>query len=95
MPLTAVKLVALREGDADHPPLGASSAARTVVAVRGFQWNHPLAQDVIFWVYEITNECGVDYDDVTAQLEKEGVEKFIVSWNELLDTVTAALEASK
>jgi integrase/recombinase XerD len=29
-------LVALREGDADHPPLSAGSAARTVVAVRGF-----------------------------------------------------------
>jgi integrase/recombinase XerD len=29
-------LVRLREGDADHPALGASSAARTVVAVRGF-----------------------------------------------------------
>ncbi len=29
-------LVSLREGDADHPPLGAASAARTVVAVRGF-----------------------------------------------------------
>jgi integrase/recombinase XerD len=26
----------LREGDADHPPLSATSAARTVVAVRGF-----------------------------------------------------------
>jgi integrase/recombinase XerD len=26
----------LREGDADHPPLAPSSAARTVVAVRGF-----------------------------------------------------------
>jgi transaldolase len=38
---------------------------------------------------------GIDYDDVTAQLEKEGVEKFVVSWNELLDTVTAALEAAK
>ncbi|HET8896495.1 MAG TPA: transaldolase, partial [Protaetiibacter sp.] len=38
---------------------------------------------------------GIDYDDVTALLEKEGVEKFIVSWNELLDTVTAALEAAK
>ncbi|CAN5501324.1 transaldolase [soil metagenome] len=38
---------------------------------------------------------GVDYDEVTALLEKEGVEKFIVSWNELLDTVTAALEATK
>lgn len=29
-------LVALREGDADHRPLSAASAARTVVAVRGF-----------------------------------------------------------
>jgi transaldolase len=38
---------------------------------------------------------GVDYDDVTALLEREGVEKFVVSWNELLDTVTAALEAAK
>jgi transaldolase len=39
--------------------------------------------------------AGIDYDDVTALLEKEGVEKFVVSWNELLDTVTAALEAAK
>jgi integrase/recombinase XerD len=29
-------LVHLREGDADHPPLSATSAGRTVVAVRGF-----------------------------------------------------------
>ncbi len=29
-------LMALREGSAEHPPLGAGSAARTVVAVRGF-----------------------------------------------------------
>ena len=29
-------LMALREGDADHQPLSASSAGRTVVAVRGF-----------------------------------------------------------
>jgi transaldolase len=38
---------------------------------------------------------GISYDDVTALLEKEGVEKFIVSWNELLDTIAAALEAAK
>ncbi|MCU1557899.1 MAG: tal [Microbacteriaceae bacterium] len=38
---------------------------------------------------------GVSYDEVTALLEKEGVEKFIVSWNELLDTVTAALESAQ
>ena len=29
-------LVSLREGDADHPPLSSTSAARTLVAVRGF-----------------------------------------------------------
>jgi integrase/recombinase XerD len=29
-------LLAMREGDADHPPLAANSAARAVVAVRGF-----------------------------------------------------------
>jgi transaldolase len=40
-------------------------------------------------------ELGISYDDVTALLEKEGVEKFVVSWNELLDTVSAALEAAK
>ena len=38
---------------------------------------------------------GISYDDVTALLEKEGLEKFGTSWNELLDTVTAALEAAK
>ncbi|MFB9309697.1 transaldolase [Agromyces hippuratus] len=38
---------------------------------------------------------GVDYDDVTLLLENEGVDKFIVSWNELLDTVRGALEAAR
>ncbi|MFT4122545.1 MAG: transaldolase [Microbacteriaceae bacterium] len=38
---------------------------------------------------------GVSYREVTDLLEKEGVEKFVVSWNELLDTVTAALDAAR
>jgi transaldolase len=38
---------------------------------------------------------GISYDDVTTLLEKEGIDKFLVSWNELLDTVSAALEAAK
>jgi transaldolase len=45
-------------------------------------------------VLDAINAQGISYDDVTALLEKEGVEKFIVSWNELLDTVSAALEAA-
>jgi len=32
-------------------------------------------------------EAGVDYDDVMAVLEREGVEKFTASWNELVDDV--------
>jgi transaldolase len=31
--------------------------------------------------------AGVDYDDVVAVLEDEGVEKFATSWQELLDTI--------
>lgn len=40
-------------------------------------------------------QVGVDYDDVVKLLESEGVDKFIVSWNELVDTVSAALEAAR
>ncbi|ARJ05349.1 transaldolase [Humibacter sp. BT305] len=38
---------------------------------------------------------GVSYADVTEQLEREGVEKFVVSWNELLEAITGQLEAAK
>ena len=45
-------------------------------------------------VLDALDALGISYEEVTALLEKEGVEKFIVSWNELLDTVTAALESA-
>ncbi len=32
------------------------------VKARGFQWSQVLAQDVIFWYYEITNMTTTDYD---------------------------------
>ena len=37
---------------------------------------------------------GIDYDDVISTLEGEGVDKFVASWNELLDTVRGQLEAA-
>ncbi|MEN9713871.1 MAG: Transaldolase [Actinomycetota bacterium] len=46
-------------------------------------------------IIEELAEVGVSYDDVTTLLETEGVDKFIVSWSELLDSVTAALQAAK
>lgn len=36
--------------------------------------------------------AGIDMDDVVQVLEDEGVDKFVVSWNELVDTVEKALE---
>lgn len=38
---------------------------------------------------------GISYDEVVNLLEKEGVDKFIVSWGELVATVSTALESSK
>ena len=39
-------------------------------------------------------DLGISYDEVTELLEREGVEKFVVSWGELVDTVKAALEGA-
>ena len=38
---------------------------------------------------------GIDYDDVVATLEREGVEKFAASWLELLEGVTNSLNAAR
>ncbi|MBE7324377.1 transaldolase [Nocardioides sp. Y6] len=38
------------------------------------------------------SSAGIDLDDVIATLEKEGVEKFVTSWNELLETVRDNLD---
>ena len=38
---------------------------------------------------------GIDYDDVIAALEEEGVEKFVKSWDELLETVKESLEGAR
>ncbi|MBC7518042.1 MAG: transaldolase [Microbacteriaceae bacterium] len=45
-------------------------------------------------VLDAVDALGISYDEVTALLEREGVEKFVTSWNELLDTVSAALESA-
>ncbi|REE03050.1 transaldolase [Citricoccus muralis] len=45
-------------------------------------------------VLDAIAHAGVDYNDVVAVLEAEGVEKFVTSWNELLETVRTALEDS-
>jgi len=46
-------------------------------------------------VLHTINAMGISYDEVTQLLEDEGVEKFVVSWNELVESVTKALEAAK
>jgi transaldolase len=46
-------------------------------------------------VMQDLKNAGIDYGDVIATLEKEGVEKFVKSWNELLETVEKNLEAAR
>jgi transaldolase len=41
------------------------------------------------------NALGVSYDDVVLTLEREGVDKFSASWQELLDGVKASLAAAE
>lgn len=38
---------------------------------------------------------GISYDEVVSLLEQEGVDKFVVSWNELVQTVSTALASSR
>jgi transaldolase len=40
-------------------------------------------------------EAGIDYDDVIATLEREGVDKFVKSWEELVETVRGQMESRK
>lgn len=40
-------------------------------------------------------EAGIDYDDVIAVLNREGVDKFVTAWNDLLDTVRTSLEGAR
>jgi transaldolase len=42
-------------------------------------------------LFEKLETLGISYDDVVAVLEDEGVAKFEVSWNELLETIRAEL----
>lgn len=40
-------------------------------------------------------EAGIDYDDVIRVLIEEGVDKFVVAWDELQTTLSASLEAAR
>lgn len=54
----------------------------------------PNLQDAEDFLKEL-DSADVSLAEVTDLLEKEGVEKFIASWDELVQTVASALEASK
>lgn len=46
-------------------------------------------------LFEQVAALGINFGDVTNLLETEGVEKFIVSWGELLETVATSLESAR
>jgi transaldolase len=46
-------------------------------------------------VFEELRAVGVDFDDVIAALEADGVEKFQTSWQELLDSVSSVMQGRR
>lgn len=62
-----------------------------VVAKDSISRDYPAARQVL----DELSSVGVSYDEVVDLLEKEGIEKFSVSWNELLSTVDSALRAAR
>ncbi|MBO9627794.1 MAG: transaldolase, partial [Microbacterium sp.] len=68
------------EATFDHAPLHGDAVTGSYEEARG--------------VLASLAAVGIGIDEVTALLEQEGVDKFIVSWGELLDTVGAALAAA-
>lgn len=58
--------------------------------------------DTVTGTYAESNEIldrlenlGISYKEVVNLLEEEGLDKFVASWNELLETVTTALDSAK
>lgn len=47
--------------------------------------------DVSQRVLDALEEAGISYDDVTATLEREGIEKFSADWRQLIERVSVAL----
>jgi transaldolase len=65
---------------ADHGELRGDTIHGTYDAARGY--------------FRELAAAGVSYDDVVQTLEDEGVDKFAVSWNQLLETITANMAAA-
>lgn len=68
------------EATFDHAPLHGDAVTGSYAQARG--------------VIDGLAAVGIGIDEVTALLEREGVEKFIGSWTELIDSVGAALAAA-
>jgi transaldolase len=70
--------------------------------LRAFADHGEVQPDVVCASYvgarEVLNQLdavGIDYDDVVATLEREGVEKFEISWGELMTSVDRQMKASR
>ena len=49
--------------------------------------------DAAQYVFNKLYAAGIDYDDVVATLERQGIEKFVASFNELLQLIAAKRHA--
>jgi transaldolase len=86
-----VELVAPHTVNTMPEPTLRAAAAGGVVRGDTIRGSYPQARQV----FEDLRAVGVDFTDVVAALEADGVEKFQTSWRELLDSVSAAMAAHR
>ncbi len=79
-------------GTVNTMPEATLNAVHDHGVVRGdsIRGHYAAAKDVL----DSLGELGVDYDEVVAVLEREGVEKFEASWAELLESLSGRLVAT-
>jgi transaldolase len=62
-----------------------------VVPADSIRSEYAASQDLL----ETVDQIGIDLSDVTDLLEKEGVDKFVASWADLVNSVEIALAEAK
>lgn len=72
-------------------PMGTIDAVNDMDELKGDTLTH--GDEAAKQVFDGLEKVGIDMDDVIAVLEREGVEKFVTAWQDLLDSTETKLNS--
>ena len=72
-------------------PMGTIDAVNEMDELKGDTLTH--GDEAAKQVFDGLEQVGIDMDDVIAVLEREGVEKFVTAWQDLLDSTETNLNS--